>query len=249
MHSGLHIENLYVSIGDTQHVIKNLSLQVLPGTVHVIMGSNGSGKSTLAYTLMGHPAYTIDQGQIFYNGQSITSLTPDKRAKLGIFLAFQHPYALPGVIVFTFLKEAHQAVTGIVMGIAQFQELLYAAMHLLSIDTAFASRSLNEGFSGGEKKRFEMLQLLLLKPSLVILDELDSGLDIDALKIVTHGLCRARQENPSMSIIIITHYQKILTHLAPDFVHVLHDGAIVKTGPATLADEIEDKGYDGYRIS
>ena len=248
MSNGLRIENLHVCIDD-QSVLKGLNLHIEPGTVHAIMGANGSGKSCLAYTIMGHPRYQISQGQLIYNGQLVSALSPDKRAKLGIFLAFQSPYALPGVTVFTFMKESHQAITGAAMNVVAFQELLFHAMELLSIDISFAQRSLNDGFSGGEKKRFEMLQLLILKPSVVILDELDSGLDIDALKIVTTGLLRARQENPTMSIVIITHYQKILAYITPDFVHVLSDGTIVKTGSAVLADEIEDKGYDGYRIS
>lgn len=248
MSTGLFIENLHVSVDGNQPIIKGLSLQIHPGTVHAIMGANGSGKSSMAYTIMGHPRYQIDQGQISYGGHIISSLTPDKRAKLGVFLAFQHPYALPGVTVFTFLKEAHQALTAHVLSVGAFQDLLYKAMELLHIDQSFAQRSLNDGFSGGEKKRFEMLQLLILKPSLVILDELDSGLDIDALKIVTQGLLKAREENPAMSIIIITHYQKILKYITPDFVHILNGGVIVKTGVASLAHEIEDKGYDGYRI-
>jgi len=247
MKNDLLINQLYVSV-DGQEIIKGLSLEVAPGSLHALMGANGSGKSSLAYTIMGHPRYTITNGSIYYKGQDVAALSPDKRARLGIFLAFQHPYALPGVSVKTFLKESYQAVTGIVIGVKEFQELLYAAMARLSIDSAFADRSLNEGFSGGEKKRFEMLQLILLKPSLVILDELDSGLDIDALKMVTHALLEIRNINPSMSIILITHYQKMLNYITPDFVHILSDGAIVKTGSATLALELEDKGYDGYRL-
>lgn len=247
MNNGLLIESIRVSVAGIQ-ILKELHLQVAPGTVHAIMGANGSGKSTLAYTLIGHPNYCIEQGTIFYQGHDITTMSPDKRAKLGIFLAFQHPYALPGVTVFTFLKESHYAITGLAMDIADFKALLYATMDLLVIDRAFAMRAVNEGFSGGEKKRFEMLQLLILKPSLVILDELDSGLDIDALKVVMQALRKAKQENPSMSIMYITHYQKIFSHMQPDFVHVLSNGAIVKTGSITLADEIAHKGYDGYRI-
>lgn len=248
MLNGLFIENLHMSVED-QVLLKGLNLHVEPGTVHAIMGANGSGKSSLAFTIMGHQRYQIIQGQISYNGQIISTLTPDKRAKAGIFLAFQNPFALPGVTVFTFLKEAHQSVTGMTMNVIEFQELLFNAFQLLSIDQSFANRALNDGFSGGEKKRFEMLQLLILKPSLVILDELDSGLDTDALKIVTAALLKARQENPSMSIIIITHYQKILSSITPNFVHVLADGIVIKTGSASLAHEIEAKGYDGYRIS
>lgn len=247
MNQELLIDQLHVSI-DGQEIIKGLSLHVLPGSLHALMGSNGSGKSSLAYTIMGHPRYLITQGSIFYKGQDITQMSPDKRAQLGIFLAFQHPYALPGVTVKIFLKESHQAATGITLGVKEFQELLYAAMARLSIDQSFADRFLNEGFSGGEKKRFEMLQLILLKPSLVILDELDSGLDIDALKIVTQSLLAARTDSPSMTIILITHYQKMLNYITPDFVHIMCDGIITKTGSAHLAIELEDRGYDGYRI-
>lgn len=240
----LLIKNLSVALKSGQQIIKNLFLEVAPGTVHAIMGSNGSGKSTLAYTLMGHPNYTIIDGLIMYKDQDVAQLSPDKRAKLGIFLAFQHPFEIPGVTVLSFLKSAHQAVTGIQLGVKEFQLLLLDAMELLHIDPLFAHRALNVGFSGGEKKRLEMLQLLILKPSLVILDEIDSGLDIDALKVVAQGLHHLKNQNPDVSIIMITHYPRMLNYLKPDYVHIMHQGTIIKSGDLSLVSEIEDKGYD-----
>lgn len=245
--AGLRIEQLSVSI-ENANVLKEINCTVAPGTVHAIMGANGSGKSSLAYTIMGHPAYTIESGTIIYNGHTISDLSPDKRAKLGIFLAFQTPYALPGVTVFAFLKEAYQAITGTLISVSDFQTKLFAAMELLAIDKTFATRSLNEGFSGGEKKRFELLQLMILDPSLVILDELDSGLDSDALKIVASNLLTLKTQKPSLSIILITHHQKILEYIKPDYVHVMIDGAIKHTGDSSLARVIEQKGYDEYRV-
>jgi Fe-S cluster assembly ATP-binding protein len=242
----LSISNLCVSLDNEQPIIKNFSLNIQPGFVHAIMGPNGSGKSTLAYTLMGHPRYTIKQGSITYKDQDISILSPDKRAKLGIFLAFQHPYEIPGVSVLTFLKEAHHAITGTLINLKDFQATLQAKMQLLSIDPNFMHRNLNEGFSGGEKKRLEMLQLLILKPSLVILDEIDSGLDIDALKAISQALNQARTENPMMSVIIITHYQRLLHYIIPDYVHIMQKGTLIKSGDAQLADQLEQKGYDAF---
>lgn len=240
----LLIKNLSVALKSGQQIIENLFLEVAPGTVHAIMGSNGSGKSTLAYTLMGHPNYTIIDGSIMYKDQDIAQLSPDKRAKLGMFLAFQHPFEIPGVTVLSFLKSAHQAITGIQLGVKDFQLILLDAMELLHIDPLFAHRALNVGFSGGEKKRLEMLQLIILKPSLVILDEIDSGLDIDALKVVAHGLHHLKSQNSDVAIIMITHYPRMLNYLNPDFVHIMHQGTIIKSGDLSLVSEIEDKGYD-----
>jgi len=240
----LSIKNLSVALESTQPIIKNLNLEVAPGTFHAIMGPNGSGKSTLAYILMGHPKYQITSGSITYNNIDITQLSPAKRAKLGIFLAFQHPYEIPGVTVFTFLKEAYQAITDAHLSIKDFQTLLLATMEQLSIDPSFAHRALNVGFSGGEKKRLEMLQLLILKPSLVILDEIDSGLDIDALKIVVSGLHYLKSHNPSCSILMITHYQRMLEHVKADVVHIMREGNIVSSGTAAIVHELEHKGYD-----
>ncbi len=239
----LSISNLQVSIDD-KPILKGLNLQVQPGTIHAIMGPNGSGKSTLAYTLMGHPNYSVTDGQICLHGQALSDLSPDKRAKLGLFLAFQHPLEVPGVTVATFMKESLQAVTGTSWTVKEFNTLLEQSLQQLAMDMSFAQRSLNVGFSGGEKKRLEILQMLILKPQIVILDEIDSGLDIDALKVVAAGVRKARQENPSMSIIIITHYQRILDYILPDFVHIMRDGVIATSGTAQLAAQIEAKGYD-----
>ena len=239
------IKNLSVSIDD-QPIINDLNLQVAPGTIHAIMGPNGSGKSTLAYTLAGHPNYKIERGSIVFNNQNVTKLPPDKRAQAGLFLAFQHPCEIPGVTVSNFLKEAYAAITTTQISVEEFHQLLQKKMKLLNIDPSFAYRNLNDGFSGGEKKRLEMLQLLVLKPKLAILDEIDSGLDIDALKIVAQGLTQARRENPSMSVIIITHYQRILNYIKPDFVHILMNGNIVQSGDATLAHSLEQRGYQQF---
>ncbi|MCX5922625.1 MAG: Fe-S cluster assembly ATPase SufC [Candidatus Dependentiae bacterium] len=242
----LSITNLHVALESALAIVKGLNLTVQPGTLHAIMGPNGSGKSTLALTLMGHPRYTITQGSMVYKGQDLAQLSPDKRAKLGIFLAFQHPYEIPGVTVLTFLKEAHQAVTGVQSSVKDFKALLESKMELLSMDPSYVYRSLNDGFSGGEKKRLEMLQLLVLKPSLVILDEIDSGLDIDALKVVAAGLNQLKVDNPECAIIMITHYQRMLDYIKPDHVHVMRDGQIVASGDAQLAHDLEHKGYDAY---
>lgn len=239
----LQIRNLSVSI-DEKPIINSLNLSVPAGSVHAIMGLNGSGKSTLAFTLMGHPAYTITQGALALDGQIITDLSVEKRAQTGLFLAFQHPYEIPGVTVYNFLKEAYFAIHKKVVSTKEFQELLYSKMDLLQIDHGFAYRALNHGFSGGEKKRLELLQLLVLAPKLAILDEIDSGLDVDAIKIVAIGLKAARAQNPQMSIIIITHYPRLLSFITPDMVHVMNKGAIIQSGPPSLAFDIETRGYD-----
>lgn len=241
----LQITNLSVAHNE-QRIVSNISMMAAPGSVHAIMGPNGSGKSTFALTLMGHPQYTIQSGQIIYNGENITAMPPHERAKKGIFLSFQNPLSIPGVSLATMLKEAHQAVTGIVLDIASFREQLYAAMDLLQISHSFADRALNEGCSGGERKRLEMLQLLMLKPSLVILDEIDSGLDVDALQQVTHALNIIRIAFPSMSIIMITHYNRILQYITPDCVHILAEGRIVESGDHRLAHHIEEHGYSSF---
>ena len=239
----LHITNLSVA-HKKQPILSNVHLAIKPGSVHALMGPNGSGKSTLAYTLMGHPQYTITHGSIVLKDQDITTLPADKRARAGLFLAFQHPYAIPGVTVFDFLKEAHRAVTGKQVSVQEFKELLEQTMQLLAIDPAFCTRALNDGFSGGEKKRLEMLQLLMLNPDVAVLDEIDSGLDIDALKIVAQSISYAKSKNPALSILIITHYQRILDYVQPDCVHILCGGTIVTSGDYTLVHEIEQKGYD-----
>jgi len=242
----LRINQLQVNVGEKQ-VLHDIQLQIQPGSVHAIMGPNGSGKSSLAYTLIGHPLYAITQGSIILTDQNITHLSPDKRARAGLFLSFQQPPAIPGVNVFTFLKEAHYATTGVAMPIAEFRTLVEKRMSQLQINPALVHRNLNEGFSGGEKKQFEMLQLLVLQPKVAILDEIDSGLDIDALKAVAQGLHYARQENPQLILILITHYQRILAHIMPDHVHILCDGRLVKSGDASLVGELEAGGYHEYR--
>jgi Fe-S cluster assembly ATP-binding protein len=235
--------NLCVSVDD-KHILNGISLEIAPGSVHCIMGPNGSGKSTFAQAIMGHPDYQITSGALYLNGVDITQLAVDKRAQAGIFLAFQHPYEIPGVTVFNFLKEAHAALTKHMVSVKEFQELLYAKMALLNMDLSFAQRALNCGFSGGEKKRLELLQLLVLCPKVAILDEIDSGLDVDAMKIVAQGLQVARQENPGLSIIIITHYPRLLSYIVPDHMHIMRKGSIIRSGSAALALAIEQRGYD-----
>ena len=246
MNSGLRINNLSVTLDDGSRVISDLSLTISPGSSHVLMAPNGAGKSSLAYAIMGHPRYTVTQGSIIFNGVDLAELSVDKRARLGIFLAFQNPYALPGVTVATFIKEARQAVHGVHSSIQDFQHELHAAMDALGIDKSFAMREVNQGFSGGEKKRLEMLQLVLLKPKVAILDELDSGLDIDALKQVTSMLGVVKKENPMMSIVLITHYQRMLEYLVIDHVHIMQKGSVVRSGDISLVSELEKKGYDAF---
>lgn len=242
----LRINNLCVSVID-KPVLYNISLCINPGDVHAIMGPNGSGKSSLAYALMGHPSYQITAGTVMLNGVDVATLSVHERAKNGLFLSFQHPCEIPGVSVASFLREAYMAVTGMHSAVADFQQLLVARCEQLSIDPAFLARGLNDGFSGGEKKRFELLQLLIVQPKVAILDEIDSGLDIDSLKIVAAGIEIARQENPAMSLVLITHYQRILNYIVPQFVHVLCDGRMVVSGDAQVAHELEAKGYDGFK--
>jgi Fe-S cluster assembly ATP-binding protein len=245
-HAFLSINTISVSVLD-KPVLKDISLLVESGSIHAIMGPNGSGKSTLAYALMGHPDYSFTAGAVTWNGQDLTSMPVHERARQGLFLSFQHPLEIPGVSVSSFLKEAYMAVTGGHISVADFHKLLLDRCAQLDIDPTFISRALNAGFSGGEKKRLELLQLLLLQPKVAILDEIDSGLDIDSLKVVAHGIELARAENPAMSILLITHYQRILDYIIPDHVHVLCDGRIVLSGDATVAHALEAKGYDGFK--
>jgi len=242
----LSINNLSVAVNGKQ-VLYTINLHVSAKAIHAIMGPNGSGKSSLAYALMGHPSYAIISGTVSLNGSDVTSMPVHERAKNGLFLSFQHPCEIPGVSVASFLKEAYMAVTGTHIPVADFQKLLIARCEQLAIDPAFIARGLNEGFSGGEKKRFELLQLLILRPKVAILDEIDSGLDIDSLKVVAAGIELARKENPAMSIVLITHYQRILNYIVPQFVHVLCDGRIVESGDAQVAKDLELKGYDGFK--
>jgi Fe-S cluster assembly ATP-binding protein len=229
-----------ITIADKE-VVKGVSLTVRPGEIHAIMGPNGSGKSTLANGLMGHPAYTVT-GTITLAGADITGLTPDEKARKGMFLAFQYPVAVPGVTVASFLRAAVSAVRGGEVPVREFRKELLARMADLEMDPAFAGRYLNDGFSGGEKKRLEILQLLMLKPKFALLDETDSGLDIDALKVVADGINTTATDDVGM--VLVTHYQRLLNYVHPHVVHVLMDGRIVRTGGPELALELEEKGYD-----
>lgn len=241
----IKIENLSVSV-DEKSILHNLSIQMAPGTIHVLMGPNGSGKSTLAQTLMGHPRYHVTQGSISLSDREYTAASPDARARAGFFLAFQQPLEIPGVSLFTLLKEAHRAVSQQEMSVKAFQELLQEKMAVLQIEDSFAKRPLNEGCSGGEKKRIEILQMLMLNPQFVILDEIDSGLDVDAVKIVAQGIHKMRELNPSVSLLIITHYPRILQYITPDYVHILMNGTIVKSGDSSLVQRVEQRGYDEF---
>lgn len=241
----LHVSTLSVSV-DNKQILNGVNLVMQPGQVHVIMGPNGSGKSSFALSLMGHPSYKVLSGTIHINGQEIQDLSPDKRAQLGLFLAMQHPLEIEGVPYKDFLRQAYNALydgTEHQLRIRDFHTMLLSRLALLNIDESFINRSLNVGFSGGEKKRAEMLQLAVLKPKLAILDEIDSGLDVDALKVVCKALAAVRAENPAMSVLLITHYPRILQYLVPDVVHIMQHGKIIKSGDATLAQEIEAIGF------
>ena len=228
---------------DQKPILNDLSLEVQPGSIHALMGPNGSGKSTLAYTLLGHPACQVTQGQMEYKDQNLADLAIEQRAQKGIFLAFQHPIEIPGVSVFDFLRESHIALTKSTMPVKEFQALLYQKLDMVGLDHSFAYRPLNVGFSGGEKKRLEILQLLLFSPALAILDEIDSGLDVDAIRLVSQGLQKARQENPAMALIIISHYAHLYDHVTPDYVHVMQKGNIIQSGSSELAYAICQRGY------
>jgi Fe-S cluster assembly ATP-binding protein len=237
----LEVKDLYVAVEDKE-ILKGVNLTINPGEIHAIMGRNGSGKSTLSYTLMGHPRYKVTAGEMLYKGQELNDMTPDQRAKAGIGLAFQYPVAIPGVTVSNFLRHAVKAVRGKEIPVKEFRAELKTLMARLGVENQFLSRYLNDGFSGGEKKRLEILQLSLLNPTLLVLDETDSGLDIDALKTVSDGInALVNKEN---AILLITHYQRMLDYVKPDFVHVFQDGKIVASGDSQLALELEARGYD-----
>jgi Fe-S cluster assembly ATP-binding protein len=246
----LVIQDLHVSIND-QEILKGVNLTVRQGEVHALMGPNGTGKSTLAYVLMGHPSYEVLQGEAIFKGVNILELEPDKRSRMGLFLAFQYPVAIPGVSVANFLRTAINARRkaendedkGI--PIPAFRRLLKEKMDLLQMDHSFAGRYLNEGFSGGEKKRAEILQMATLQPEIAILDETDSGLDIDALRIVSEGVNALRGE--TLGVLVITHYQRILNYIKPEFVHIMLGGRIVESGGPELALHLEEQGYDWLR--
>ena len=241
----LKIENLHVSI-EGKKILKGLSLDVKPGEIHAIMGPNGSGKSTLSSVIAGNEDYEVVKGNIFYNGENIEDLSADERANRGIFMSFQYPVAIPGITVTNFIKTAInsnlKARGEKEMPAGEMLKKIREKSKLLEIDSKFLSRSLNEGFSGGEKKRNEIFQMAMLEPNLAILDETDSGLDIDALKVVANGVNKLK--NDDNAIVIITHYQRLLDYITPDFVHVLQEGKISKSGDKSLALELEEKGYD-----
>ena len=236
----LRVENLHVSVGDTP-IIQGISLEIKRGEIHAIMGRNGAGKSTLANVVMGHPAYEVTSGTIHYKGQNIDAMEVFERARAGMFLSFQYPAAIPGVQVGTFLRKSVASVRGEAPSPRAFRKELNKAMKQLDMDKSFLSRYVNAGFSGGEKKRLEILQMLLLQPDLALLDETDSGLDIDALRIVADGINAVAEDTGCM---IITHYQRLLDLVRPNFVHVLIDGKIVQSGGPDLAIKLEKEGYD-----
>jgi Fe-S cluster assembly ATP-binding protein len=240
----LKIDNLHVEI-DGNEIVKGLDLDVGKGEIHAIMGPNGSGKSTFANVLMGHPRYEVTEGTVTFEGEDVLELEPDERAKLGMFLAFQYPSEVPGVSVANFLRTAVNSVREEELSPMEMYRLLQEKMAVMHMDPKFAERYLNEGFSGGEKKRNEILQMLMLDPRLAIMDETDSGLDIDALQVVARGVNEVR--GPEFSAVIITHYQRILRYIEPDRVHVMLDGRIVTSGGKELAEQLEDKGYDWVR--
>lgn len=248
--SELNIKDLHVSI-EGKEILKGVNLVVNKGEVHAIMGPNGTGKSTLAYSLMGHPSYEVTQGEIFYNGVNILDKSPDERSRLGLFLAFQYPVAIPGVTVANFLRTALNARRKAVdpedkgIPIPEFRKMMIEKMDLLKMDSKFAGRYLNDGFSGGEKKRAEILQMATLQPEIAILDETDSGLDIDALRIVSEGVNALT--GPDLGVIVITHYQRLLNYIKPQFVHIMFNGIIVESGGPDLALKLEEHGYDWVR--
>ena len=248
--SELIIKDLHVSI-EGKEILKGLNLTVNQGEVHAIMGPNGTGKSTLAYTMMGHPSYEVTQGGIWFKGENILEKKPDERSRMGLFLAFQYPVAIPGVTVANFLRTALNARRrsknpedkGI--PIPEFRKMLIEKMNLLKMDSKFAGRYLNDGFSGGEKKRAEILQMATLQPEIAFLDETDSGLDIDALRIVSEGVNALT--GPDLGVVVITHYQRLLNYIKPQFVHIMFNGTIVESGGPDLALKLEEQGYDWIR--
>lgn len=251
MTAALEIKNLHASAGD-HPILKGIDLLIKQGEVHALMGPNGSGKSTLAYTLAGHPAYEPTAGQVIFDGEDVLEMEPDERSRAGLFLAFQYPAAVPGVTLAKFLRQAinsrRKAADPEDKGISipEFRRLLKEKMDMLGIDPKFAGRYLNEGFSGGEKKRVEILQMATVEPKIAIMDETDSGLDIDALRIVSEGALRLKEEM-DMGVLVITHYQRILNYIEPDYVHIMLDGRIVESGGPELALELEERGYDWLR--
>ena len=242
----LEVRGLHVSAEDGS-ILRGVDLAVGAGEIHALMGPNGAGKSTLAGALMGHPAYRVTSGSILLNGEDVTDWPTDVRAKAGIFLAFQYPETIEGVSVTQFLRQAMAARTDDDVSVLEVRVLMTEWMERLGMDTSFASRHLNQGFSGGEKKRNEILQMALLKPLVAVLDETDSGLDIDALRVVSRGVRAVREESPQLGVLAITHYQRLLEELVPDVVHLLVDGRVVQSGGPELAVEVEAEGYEAWR--
>ena len=246
----LQIIDLHVSIdvdGGTKEILTGVTLTINSGETHAIMGPNGSGKSTLAYTIAGHPRYTVDSGQILLDGKDVLAMSVDERARAGLFLAMQYPVEIPGVSVSNFLRTAKTAIDGDAPSLRTWGKDVKKAMTDLKMDESFAARNVNEGFSGGEKKRHEIVQMELLKPTFAVLDETDSGLDVDALKVVSEGVNRVKT-NTDMGVILITHYARILRYIRPDFVHVFVNGKIAEEGGPELADRLEDEGYDRFLV-
>lgn len=245
MNKTLEIRDLHVEVAGIE-ILRGVNLVIPPGEIHAMMGPNGSGKSTLANTLMGHPNYQVTSGQVIYGGEDLLSLSTDQRAKEGLFLAFQYPHEIAGVRLQDFLRTASMAVHPQRSSLADFSDAVDGALGLLDMNRSYLNRSINEGFSGGEKKRAEILQMIISDPTLAILDETDSGLDVDALKLVSEGVNSLRSSH--FSALVITHYQRILNYLKPDFVHVMHHGRIVRSGDCQLAKEIETHGYEMLKV-
>jgi Fe-S cluster assembly ATP-binding protein len=246
----LKIEDLYAKVADEDHeIIQGLDLEIRKGEVHAIMGPNASGKSTLAKVIAGHPGYTVTRGRVLYDGNDVADLAPDERSRAGIFLAFQYPVEIPGVSIANFLRTALQAHRGEgeELDIFEYQDLLLDRMALLDMDPSFAERHVNDGFSGGEKKRNEILQMAVLQPRLAVMDETDSGLDIDALKVVSHGINTLLEERPETAVLLITHYQRMLDYVRPHHVHIMVDGRIVRSGGPEVAIQLEEEGYASWR--
>ncbi|WP_313357809.1 Fe-S cluster assembly ATPase SufC [Microbacterium sp.] len=246
--SVLEIRDLHVTVETDQGttpILNGIDLTINTGETHAIMGPNGSGKSTLAYTIAGHPKYTVTQGAITFDGEDVLAMSVDERARAGLFLAMQYPVEIPGVTVTNFLRTAKTAIDGEAPSIRQWTKDVKSAMSNLRMDPKFAQRNVNEGFSGGEKKRHEIMQLEVLKPKFAVLDETDSGLDVDALKIVSDGVNRAKEAS-NLGVLLITHYTRILRYIRPDYVHVIVKGRIVEEGGSELADRLEDEGYDRF---
>jgi Fe-S cluster assembly ATP-binding protein len=246
--STLEIKNLHVSVETNdgpKQILRGVDLTIRSGEIHAIMGPNGSGKSTLAYSIAGHPKYTVTDGEVLLDGENVLDMTVDERARAGVFLAMQYPVEVPGVTVSNFLRTAKTAITGEAPALRQWVGDVKDAMTKLRMDTDFAQRDVNHGFSGGEKKRHEILQMELLQPKFAVLDETDSGLDVDALRVVSEGVNRVH-ENTGLGVMLITHYTRILNYIKPDFVHVFVEGRVAEQGGPELADQLEAEGYDKY---